>query len=134
MIVELLGVLEDGSNRAAAVPQDERRTVNSIQGAALTVRVRVVFPSSVPATGFTDLVLTIRQRPERFAARVVTVVLAPAPLVGRAVYEGAVPASAFQSRPSGMYFYDVWARSVGVPTQPVVRASPWHVAATPGGP
>ncbi len=53
MLLELTGVLEDGSKRAegSGVPVNPRRTISFQLGASVTLRLRVVTPDGNPVLG-----------------------------------------------------------------------------------
>lgn len=110
MVIDLIGVLEDGTSpRAPWVPRDTRRALRVSAGESVTVRLRVVRPTGAPVElGVDDdIVLSARSRTARPSRAFVTRV-AVAAEGGPDRYEVSIPAADTQYLGGERGVFDVW--------------------------
>ncbi len=121
MIVDLTGVLEDGSPRAAGVPPNPRQTIDISIGENFTVRLRVVrSDGSVVRDGVITWTVKKKDTDSRAIFQLSTT------LDGRqeAVIMSMAPADTRNQEP-GLYVYDIWHTSItSGERNPVVPLSP----------
>jgi len=123
LVLEVVGVLEDGSEpRAAGVPINPRKALSVPLGADWTLRVSVVTPfgSQVQLTSGA-LVVTVKKKPTDSSAAFF-----------RAATNGVfvfTPADT-KNLPPGQYVYDIWYTDTGNKRSPVVPLSPFLLEAS----
>lgn len=124
MVLNLIGVLEDGSPRSTGVPINPRQALSFPIGSSVTLNLRVVTADgkSAPAGIVT---WTLKKRPEdtsRVFAKTAT-------LSGGNASFTVDPADTKRFE-AGQYVYDVWhAATVGGARNPVVPLSPFRLEA-----
>lgn len=132
MIINLVGRLEDGSDRTPGLPASPATPVKVINRVDVVIRLRVLTPQAVPvkAADFTSMRLTVRQQ----------VLGAPAILkitgvsnVQNASWDFTITAAQLDAAkiPPGMYAYDVWAVKDDL-REVVMPLSAFHVTPTMG--
>lgn len=89
MVIQLTGVLEDGSTPAAWVPFDVRAGIEIPAGISTTIRLRLVTRSGMPVRlgGGEQLVMTARESTIRPSRGYFTLAAVAAPLVGPGIYD-----------------------------------------------
>lgn len=126
MQLEILGVLEDGGLRGAAVPTNPRRTLRMPLGASLTLNARVVRANGSPVTGGT-LTWTVKKKPSDTQPSFQKLATCADPTVFTVT-----PADTKQLT-AGVFVFDVWHTDGSGNRNAVVPLSPFLIepAATP---
>jgi hypothetical protein len=122
MIVDMLGIIEDGSPRAPTTPTTAGSQLQFAAGEDVTVRLRVITPAGVPGDTTSTYTLTIKKRSTDGVA-VASVVGVAAPLSGSGHLEFDITSQMTKLQPPGRYVFDVW-RDDGSTKQPVVPLLP----------
>lgn len=109
MVVTILGVLEDGTPRAAGVPLDPGAPLRMPLGGSATINVSIVGSNGVPVPVVDGDVFTLgfKKRPSEgplFAPKIGV----PVPSVPGTVVQFTFAASDTRYLTSGQYVYDVW--------------------------
>lgn len=125
-VVELVGVVDNGTAVAPGVPTNPRKPISHTRGGSLTVRVTVVGSdgSMVTLTGAT-LALTIKKKPSDY----VPDISKTGANYGGAYSEFSLTPADTKNLEPGLYAYDVWLSKDGQRT-PVVPASPFWLEPT----
>lgn len=126
MVIDLIGVLEDGAKPAAEwVPVDPRHALEVTAGELLTVHLRLVTRAGVAVVlaGGEALALTARESTQRPSRRYFGVAGVAAPARGRGWYTFTVPglSSRFLGGLAGVW--DVWLTRTGGEKYAVVPTS-----------
>jgi hypothetical protein len=100
MILELTGVLEDGSVRGSRTPLNPRKTLDIPQGGSVTLRLRVVYADGTSVVGGT-VKWTLKKKSSDAPLLVKTATLAYSTDLTL------VPADTKNWEP-GYYVYDIW--------------------------
>jgi hypothetical protein len=122
MIIDLLGVIEDGSVRAPDVPTVVGKQLQFTAGEDVTVRLQVIRPSGAPGDTSSTYTLTIKKRTADGTAIAAAVGVAQ-PLDGAGRLNFTIPSNSTHEAEPGRYVYDVW-RNDGITKQPVITALP----------
>ena len=140
MLIEVLGVLEDGSLRAPEVPIATAHTVLVPQWADVTLRLAIVYPSGVPVriAGLTSPVFTLTvqqsidpcQKVPDFHTSGVPLALAR----DGNVVDFSITKNDFRQKTLGRYFWDVWLAATGLGRQQVVAPGAWVLTGALGRP
>lgn len=120
MVIDLVGLVEDGSAFATGVARNPRREIGVAQGQDVTIQVKVQTPAgqTVVLTGG-SAVLTVKKHP----ADDTTLISKAAVISGDTATFTLAAADTKPSRmDSGRYTYDVWL-TMGGKRDPVVPAS-----------
>jgi len=127
MFIELLGILEDGSPRAATTPSFAQRQVDTIVGATLTVRISVIKADGTPMPlGGTQLALAVS--PSSYADPFPTLkkMATLKPSLGPNWAEFYISSDDTKMIPPGRYSYAVWMyQSFEGQRDAVIPVSPW---------
>lgn len=126
VIVNLVGVLDDGSPLAPGVPLDPRTTLRSEIGESFLVNVRVLYPNGRIAQlkPPTVVQLTLKKSPDGQK-----VFLKTAAIVNNVATFSGIPHDTKTLVP-GLYVYDVWIDQGGNQRFPVVALSNWILGPT----
>jgi hypothetical protein len=122
MVIDLLGVIEDGTTRASTVPKIAGREIQFAAGETVTVRLTVVKPDGEPADTVATYTLTIKKRTkdgDALAAKNGT----PMPLDGPGRLNFTIASNDTKDAEPGRYVYDIW-RIDGTNKMPVISALP----------
>lgn len=124
MVVELQGVLVDGTNpNVAAVPPNTRQMLSFAKGESVTVRLRIVTPADFPIASSGTVVLTAKKQPAQIPAIFTATGTWVSGEQGVALLE-ITPANT-RLMEFGWYCYDVWLlRDGGASRNQVVALSP----------
>jgi hypothetical protein len=122
MVIDLVGVLEDGGPRSSGVPENPRLALSFPIGSNVTLRLRVVLPSGQNAPAGT-LTWTLKKKPEDAQK----VFVKTATLAAGAASFAVLPADTKRFA-AGQYVYDVW-HEVGGVRNAVVPLSPFRLEA-----
>lgn len=132
MVIDLLGVFDDGSPLAPTVPANPRQQINVVQGASITIRGTYVRNDGSPVWLAQDpnfsLVLSVSKntfQSNGFPLLKFTGVLDPTRGVNAANFTIAPGELRFYTSP-GRYVYDVWLTYQGV-RNPVNPLAPFVV-------
>ena len=125
LVIDLVGVLEDGSVPSAGVPQNPRRTLSFPVGSDVTLRLALVTASgaAVPLAGG-SLLFTLKKRFSDTDAQVSRAAALDAPSSGLASFRFGPTDT--KNLTSGQYAYDIWytdsdgRRNAVVPTSPLI--------------
>jgi hypothetical protein len=119
-VVELLGVVDDGTPAGPGVPINPRKPIAMTRGGSLTVRVTVVGRDGVMVTlTGASLLLTVKKKPSDYVPDISKTGVN----YGGAYSEFALGPADTKNLEPGLYAYDVWLTKGGERT-PVVPASP----------
>lgn len=131
-VIDLIGVLDDGSKRAAGVPWNPRRTINVTRGESATLRLLVVRPSgALVDLGLTDqVILTVKSKP---LLNVPLLLRLGVPQFARALVLFAVAPADFLNVAPGRYLYDIWLKTASE-SNVLVPASAWVVGMSVAAP
>jgi hypothetical protein len=120
VVVNLLAILEDGTNPGLAVPISAAKAVIIPAGSDVAFNVTVVTRSGSPVSlqgGGTEVEMAVRKRPDFGYA------FSPQPLVATNLQANTcvltIPAIKTQNLPPGQYVYDVWLTKSGARNQVV---------------
>lgn len=118
MVIDLLGVLEDGSPRAAWVPANPRAALRLPRAGDVTVRVTVVRADGSPVdlTGKTVALTLVRTTRQEGVVPPGLQVTASGPATGGPPNVAALALSSAQTKAleARRYVYDVWLNASGV--------------------
>lgn len=107
MIIDLLGIIEDGSLRAPTIPIIAGHELRFAAGEDVTVRLTVVKPTGEPGDVTSTYTLTIKKRSlDDFA--LVTAVGVAQPLDGPGRLNFTISSTLTKDTEPGRYVYDVW--------------------------
>lgn len=122
MVIDLTGVLENGTPRSTGVPENPRLALSFPIGSSVTLRLRVVLPSGQSAPAGT-VTWTLKKKPDdanKVFAKTAT-------LAAGAASFSVLPADTKRFS-AGLYVYDVWHEAAGV-RNAVVPLSPFRLEA-----
>lgn len=122
MVIDLTGVLEDGTPRSANVPVNPRRTLSFPLGTTLTINLRVVRPSGAVVTGGTVAFTVKKKFSDSQSAISKSATLAdPTPIT--------VAAADTKLLTPGAFSYDFWHTDGSGNRNAVVPLSPLYIEA-----
>jgi hypothetical protein len=124
MVVELQGVLSDGTNpNPIKVPPNTRQALEFAKGESVTIRLSVVTPADFPVAQTGNLILTCKKRPYDIPAIFTAVGVWDTTIPGRAMFE--ITPSATRLMEFGRYCYDIWLlRDDGADRNQIIALSP----------
>ena len=129
MLIELLGVLEDGSPPAPTLPHDTRKPLELVAGQVVTFRLHAVTRAGAPvvlAAGH-ELVATARESTVRPSRRYWSVTFAADPDRDRGWYYATLPAAPPQFL-GGLYgVWDLWYKRPGA-DDALIKPSQLYIA------
>lgn len=125
MVIDLVGILDDGSAYAPGIPLNPRKQLNIPKGGDVTIRLSVFTPNgeAVSLASPVALVLTVKNRPEDSA------IFSRTPTVVGTVASFAITPADMRQQEAGFYVYDIWLTDSGGKTNPVVPLSPLQLQA-----
>ncbi len=130
MVIELLGIVQDGSRRSPAVPRVIRKQLDVIRGTDFTVRLKLRYPSNRPVSlesGTPVTTLYVRSHPDdEDDDALLTVVATAATPRDEGVTVFTFAAADLEDFQLGRYLYDI-RHSQSSALEAVVPASPFVV-------
>lgn len=124
MVIDLVGVLNDGSLLQPGVPKNPRRELRLGVGVSTTIRLTVVTTAGVLVDlSASSIAMGIKRRIEGYPPQVTlsgSAILPAGP--GRA--DIVIAATTFKFTPVGLYCYDVWLTGAGGERNPIIPTSP----------
>lgn len=121
-VVNLIGVLEDGTRLVPGVPENPRAALQITQDSATIVRVSITNPAGVPVDSTGTLTLTVKKRPQDIPA-LLQVAGTWATTLGQGIAEFGFATTALRHVEWGRYCYDV-RLAVGGDSNLVIPTSP----------